>query len=126
MLSEIVGDVGDKNIRKLKSEEELGRGMGNLPFYLPFYLSLLSIQFHTDNTDKPLKPSIGEESDVGVVSAVSVGRRISDWKIHVALECLLRIAGCPQSLPTLQNCGYEGCNFGARIDPQCFDDSDHW
>ena len=70
MLSEIVGDVGDKNVRKWKSKEELGKGMGNLLFYL----SLLSIQFRTDYTDKPLKPSIGEESDVGVVSVVSVGR----------------------------------------------------
>lgn len=70
MLSEIVGDVGGKNERKWKSKEELGKGTGNLPFYL----SLLSIQFRTDNTDKPLKPSIGEESDVGVVSVVSVGR----------------------------------------------------
>lgn len=70
VLLEIVGDVGDKNVRKWKSKEELGKGMGNLPFYL----SLLSIQFHTDNTDKPLKPPIGAESGVGVVSAVSVGR----------------------------------------------------
>ena len=70
MLSEIVGDVGGKKARKWKSKEELGKGMGNLPFYL----SLLSIQFHTDKTDKPLKPPIGGESDVGVVSAVSVGR----------------------------------------------------
>lgn len=70
MLSEIVGDVGGKNVRKWKSKEELGKSTGNLPFYL----SLLSIQFRTDNTDKPLKPSIGKESDVGVVSVVSVGR----------------------------------------------------